>query len=201
MEIRELATIIFGAMFFNNIVLTRMLGICPLLGVTGKMDSAVSMGLAVMFVMTVTSFVTYPIYVYVLAPLGMTYMTTFIFILVIALLVQGVELLLIKIAPGLYNSLGIFLPLITTNCAVLGAAMLNISSGFMLPGAGTGLLKCVAQGFGGGVGFTLALVIMTGIRDRLELADVPENLRGIPIALITAGFLVLAFYGLSGVKI
>jgi len=199
-EIRVFVTILLSTILINNYVLTRFLGLCPFLGVSGKLDSAVGMGLAVMFVMTLTSFITYPIYAYVLAPYGIAYLTTLVFILVIAALVQFVEMAIRKITPVLYQPLGIFLPLITTNCAVLGAAVLNISPGFFELSA-MGLLASVVQGFGAGVGFTLALVIMAGIRERLELADIPENLKGAPIAFITAGLLALAFFGFSGMKI
>jgi Na+-translocating ferredoxin:NAD+ oxidoreductase subunit A len=137
----------------------------------------------------------------VLAPNGIAYLTTIVFMLVIASLVQFVEMAVGRLSPALRQSLGIFIPLITTNCAVLGAAVLNIRSGFMDPAAGLGLFKSVVQGFGGGLGFTLALVIMAGIRERLEIAEIPENLKGAPIALITAGLLALAFYGFSGMKI
>ncbi len=201
MEIKVFVTILLSTIFINNYVLARLLGLCPFLGVSRKLGSAVGMGLAVIFVMTLTSFITYPIYKYVLVPYGITYLTTIVFILVIAALVQLVEMVIEKTSPALYQALGIFLPLITTNCAVLGVAVLNLSSGFAEPNVSMGLLKSVTQGFGGGVGFTLALVIMAGIRERLELADIPENLKGVPITFITAGLLALAFYGFSGMKI
>lgn len=201
MGIKVFVTILLSTILINNFVLTRFLGLCPFLGVSRKLDSAVSMGLAVMFVMTLTSFITYPIYAYVLAPNGIAYLATLVFILVIACLVQFVDMAIRKISPALYQSPGIFLPLITTNCAVLGVALLNISPGFFELNAGTGLLASVVQGFGAGAGFTLVLVIMAGIQERLELADVPENLKGAPIAFITAGLLALAFFGFSGMKI
>jgi electron transport complex protein RnfA len=201
MEIRVLFTILLSTIFINNYVLSRFLGICPFLGVSKKLDSALGMGLAVIFVMTLTSFITHPIYRYVLVPYKITYLTTIVFILVIAALVQLVEMVIRKISPALYQALGIFLPLITTNCAVMGVAVLNVSSGFAGPDASMGLLKSVIQGFGGGVGFTLALLLMAGIRERLELADIPENLKGVPITFITAGLLALAFFGFSGMKI
>jgi len=201
MEIKVFVTILLSTIFINNYVLARLLGLCPFLGVSRKLGSAVGMGLAVIFVMTLTSFITYPIYKYVLVPYKTAYLTTIVFILVIAALVQLVEMVIEKTSPALYQALGIFLPLITTNCAVLGVAVLNISSGFAEPNVSLGLLKSVTQGFGGGVGFTLALVIMAGIRERLELADIPENLKGVPITFITAGLLALAFYGFSGMKI
>ncbi|MBN2158889.1 MAG: RnfABCDGE type electron transport complex subunit A [Spirochaetes bacterium] len=201
MEIKVFVTILLSTIFINNYVLSRMLGLCPFLGVSRKLDSAIGMGLAVIFVMSLTSFITYPIYKHVLVPNGIPYLVTIVFILVIAALVQLVEMVIKKISPALYHALGIFLPLITTNCAVLGVAVLNITSGFAEPGASMGLLKSVVQGFGGGIGFTLALIIMAGIRERLEIADIPENLRGVPITFITAGLLALAFFGFSGMKI
>ncbi len=201
MEIKVFVTILLSTIFINNYVLARILGLCPFLGVSKKLGSAVGMGMAVIFVMTLTSFITYPIYKYVLVPYRIEYLTTIVFILVIAALVQLVEMVIEKTSPSLHQALGIFLPLITTNCAVLGVAVLNISSGFAGPKVSMGLLKSVTQGFGGGVGFTLALVIMAGIRERLELADIPENLKGVPITFITAGLLALAFYGFSGMKI
>jgi Na+-translocating ferredoxin:NAD+ oxidoreductase subunit A len=201
MEIRIFVTILLSTIFINNYVLARILGLCPFLGVSKKLDSAIGMGLAVTFVMTLTSFITYPVYKYLLVPYGLKYLTTIVFILIIAALVQLVEMVIEKTSPALYQALGIFLPLITTNCAVLGVAVLNLSSGFAEAGTSMGLLKSVIQGFGGGVGFTLALVIMAGIRERLELADIPENLKGVPITFITAGLLALAFYGFSGMKL
>jgi electron transport complex protein RnfA len=201
MEIKVFVTILLSTIFINNYVLSRILGLCPFLGVSQKIDSAIGMGLAVIFVMTLTSFITYPIYKYVLVPFRIPYLTTIVFILVIAALVQLVEMIIKRVSPALYHALGIFLPLITTNCAVLGVAVLNISSGFAEPGVSMGLLKSVVQGFGGGIGFTLALIIMAGIRERLEIADIPENLKGVPITFITAGLLALAFFGFSGMKI
>jgi electron transport complex protein RnfA len=201
MEIKIFVTILLSTIFINNYVLSRILGLCPFLGVSKKLDSALGMGLAVIFVMTLTSFITYPIYKFLLVPYRITFLVTIVFILVIAALVQLVEMVIQKISPALYQSLGIFLPLITTNCAVLGVAVLNISSGFAGPNTDLGLLKSVVQGFGGGVGFLFALLIMAGIRERLDLADVPENLKGVPITFITAGLLALAFYGFSGMKI
>jgi electron transport complex protein RnfA len=201
MEIKVFLAILLSTILINNYVLSRILGICPFLGVSKKLDSALGMGLAVIFVMTLTSFITHPIYKYVLVGYRITYLTIIVFILVIAAVVQLVEMVIRKISPVLHQSLGIFLPLITTNCAVLGVVLLNISSGFAKPNVSMGLLKSVVQGFGGGAGFTLALLIMAGIRERLEIADVPENLKGVPITFITAGLLALAFYGFSGMKI
>ncbi|MBN2077683.1 MAG: electron transport complex subunit RsxA [Spirochaetes bacterium] len=201
MEVKVFVAILLSTILINNYVLSRILGICPFLGVSKKLDSAVGMGLAVIFVMTMTSFITYPVYKYILVPFKIQFLQTIVFILVIASLVQLVEMVIEKLSPSLYQSLGIFLPLITTNCAVLGVAVLNITAGFAGPGESMGLLKSVVQGIGAGTGFTLALVIMSGIRERLELADVPENLKGVPITFITAGLLAIAFYGFSGMRI
>ena len=199
MEIKILFSILIATIFINNYVLSQMLGLCPFIGVSKKIDSAIGMGLAVIFVMTLASFITYILYKYILLPYNITYLRTISFILVIASLVQLVEMAIEKLSPPLYQSLGIFLPLITTNCAVLGVAVLNINSGFVT--AELGLLKTVVQGVGAGLGFTLALVLMAGIRERLELAGVPKNLEGLPITFVTAGLLALAFLGFSGMKI
>ncbi|MCU0846677.1 MAG: RnfABCDGE type electron transport complex subunit A [Spirochaetes bacterium] len=199
MEIKVLFTILLTTILINNYVLSQILGLCPFLGVSKKLDSAIGMGLAVIFVMTLASFITFIIYKYVLIPFNIEYLRTITFILVIAALVQLVEMMIEKFSPALYNALGIFLPLITTNCAVLGVAVLNINSGFVT--ADLGILKSVVQGFGGGVGFTLALLLMAGIRERLELAPIHKNLIGLPITFITAGLMALAFLGFSGMKI
>lgn len=199
MEIKILFTILIYTIFINNYVLSQILGICPFLGVSKKLDSALGMGLAVIFVMGMASFITFIMYKYILLPYNITYLRTIAFILVIAGLVQFVEMLMEKVSPVLYHALGIFLPLITTNCAVLGVAVLNIESGFV--GSNMGLLYSVIQGIGGGIGFTLALLLMAGIRERLEVADMPENLRGLPITFVVAGLLALSFLGFSGMKI
>ena len=199
MEIKIIIGILIGTIFINNYVLSQILGICPFVGISKRLDSALGMGIAVTFVMTIASFMTFIFYKYILVPFDMMYLKTITFILIIASLVQFVEMIIEKVSPILYNSLGIFLPLITTNCAVLGVAVLNVNSGFIT--AEFGLVKSVVQGFGGGAGFTLALLIMAGIRERLELADIPENLKGLPITFITAGLLALAFLGFSGMKI
>jgi len=198
-EIKIIIGILIGTIFINNYVLSQILGICPFVGISKRLDSALGMGIAVTFVMTIASFMTFIFYKYILVPFDMMYLKTITFILIIASLVQFVEMIIEKVSPILYNSLGIFLPLITTNCAVLGVAVLNVNSGFIT--AEFGLVKSVVQGFGGGAGFTLALLIMAGIRERLELADIPENLKGLPITFITAGLLALAFLGFSGMKI
>lgn len=199
MEIKILFTILISTIFINNYVLSQVLGLCPFLGVSKKLDSALGMGLAVIFVMTLASFFTYIIYKFILVPYDITYLRTISFILIIAGLVQLLEMIMEKFSPGLYHALGIFLPLITTNCAVLGVAVLNIDQGFAT--AKFGLVKTLVQGFGGGVGFTLALLLMAGIRERLELADIPENLKGLPITFIVAGLMAMAFLGFSGMKI
>ena len=199
MEIKIIIGILIGTIFINNYVLSQILGLCPFLGVSKRLDSALGMGIAVTFVMTIASFMTFVFYKYVLLPFDLIYLRTISFILIIAVLVQFVEIIIERVSPVLYNSLGIFLPLITTNCAVLGVAVLNVNSGFIT--SDFGLIKSVVQGFGGGVGFTLAILIMSGIRERLELADIPENLKGLPITFITAGLLALAFLGFAGMQI
>ncbi|MBN1500861.1 MAG: electron transport complex subunit RsxA [Spirochaetes bacterium] len=199
MDLKIYFTILLSTIFINNYVLSRTLGICPFLGVSKRIDSAIGMGFAVIFVMTLASFFTYVIYKYVLIFFNITYLRTIVFILVIASIVQLVEMVINKTSPALYQALGIFLPLITTNCAVLGVAVLNIDSGFVT--AEFGLLKTLLQGFGGGVGFTLALILMAGIRERLEIAEIPENLKGMPISFILAGLLSLAFLGFAGMTI
>lgn len=196
MEIKVILSILAGTIFINNFVLFQMLGLCPFLGVTKKYESALGMGFAVTAVMTIASFITSVFYKYVLIPFDFTYFKTVSFLLIIALVVQFLEMLIEKAFPVLRQSLGIYVPLITTNCAVLGVAVLNINSGFVT--SQYGIILSGIQGFGGGAGFTLALLLMSGIRDRLELADVPGNLKGLPIAFITAGILALAFLGFSG---
>jgi electron transport complex protein RnfA len=199
MELKVFATILISTIFINNYVLSQILGLCPFCGVSKKIDSALGMGLAVIFVMGMASFITYLAYKYLLVPYDIVYLRTLTFILIIASLVQLVEMIIEKTSPPLYQALGIFLPLITTNCAILGVTVLNIESGFIT--ADFGLVKSVVQGIGGGIGFTLALLLMAGIRERLEAADVPENLKGLPITFIVAGLLALAFLGFSGMKI
>ncbi len=187
----KLVLLFIGAVFVNNFVLMRFLGLCPYLGVSKQTDSAVGMGMAVIFVMFLASVVTWLIYTFVLIPLELTWMRTIFFILVIASLVQTVEIIMQKSMPGLYKSLGIFLPLITTNCAVLGVTVLNIDSNF-------DFLQSVIHAVGAGVGFTLALVLMAGLRERMEVGNVPKALQGLPIAFITAGMMSIAFLGFSG---
>ena len=199
MEIKALFVILISTIFINNYVLSQILGLCPFLGVSRKLDSALGMGLAVVFVMVMASFFTFLIYKYVLVPYDIAYLRTIAFILVIAGLVQFVEMVIENVSPVLYHSLGIFLPLITTNCAVLGVAVLNTEAGFL--DGNLGLLKAVVQGLGAGLGFTLALLLMAGIRERLEIADIPENLKGLPITFIVAGLMAMAFLGFSGMKV
>ena len=187
-----LFAIIIGAIFVNNVVLSQFLGICPFLGVSSKVETSLGMGMAVTFVMALSSVVTWCLQTYILVPFGIAYMQTIAFILVIAALVQMVEIVLKKVSPALYQALGIFLPLITTNCAVLGVAIITIQKDFDLL---TGVVYSVATA----LGFALALVLFAGIRERLEVEDVPQALRGVPIALITAGLLAMAFMGFANV--
>lgn len=187
----EYFIIIIGAIFVNNIVLSQFLGICPFLGVSNRVSTAMGMGGAVTFVMAISSLVVYILQYYVLVPLGISYMQTIVFILVIAALVQMVEIILKKVSPALYQALGIFLPLITTNCAVLGVAIILVQKEF-------GMLESVVFAIANAIGFSLALVLFAGLRERLEMVDVPKAMKGIPIALITAGILAMAFMGFSG---
>lgn len=187
-------SIIVTAIFINNIVLSQFLGICPFLGVSKKTSSALGMGAAVTFVTTLATVVTWLLQKFVLDPLELSYLQTIAFILVIAFLVQMLEIIMKKITPALYNSLGVFLPLITTNCAVLGVAILVIQKGYTL-------MESVTYGFSTSLGFTLALWIFAGIREQLELTDLPKGMQGVPIALICAGLLAMAFMGFSGIKI
>lgn len=187
----EYILIIISAIFVNNVVLAQFLGICPFLGVSNRIPTSLGMGAAVIFVITIASIVVYLLQYYVLVPLGIEYMQTIVFILVIAALVQMVEIVLKKVSPALYQALGIFLPLITTNCAVLGVAILLVQKEY-------NLLESVVYAFSTAVGFALALVIFAGIRERLDLDDVPKAFRGTPIALITAGILAMAFMGFAG---
>ena len=188
----EYLLIFITAIFVNNIVFSQFLGICPFLGVSKKISTATGMGAAVTFVLTLSTIVTYFLQVYVLDPNGLGYLQTLVFILVIAALVQMVEIVLKKVSPPLYQALGIFLPLITTNCAVLGVAILVIQKEFSL-------LQSIAYAFSTAVGFAVALIVFAGIREQLELVNLPKGVRGISIVLITAGLISLAFMGFSGV--
>lgn len=187
----EYIIIIISAIFVNNIVFAQFLGICPFLGVSNKLSTSVGMGGAVVFVMTLATIVTYLIYQFVLIPMGLGFLQTISYILVIAALVQMVEIILKKVSPSMYQALGIFLPLITTNCAVLGVAILVIQKDL-------NLLESVVFAVATSIGFTLALVIFAGIREHMELMGVPKGMRGIPIALVVAGLLSLAFMGFAG---
>ena len=187
----EYILLIISTILVNNIVFAQTLGICPFLGVSSKISSSVGMGAAVVFVITIATLITFLINQYILVPLHLdAFLQTLVFILVIAALVQMVEIILKKVSPSLYSALGIFLPLITTNCAVLGVALLVIQKEY-------NLLESVVYGFGTAVGFGLALVIMAGIREQLELASVPKGMKGNPITLVTAGILALAFMGFA----
>lgn len=187
-----LFAIVIGAIFVNNVVLSQFLGICPFLGVSSKVDTSLGMGMAVTFVMALSSVVTWAIQNYILVPFGIEYMQTITFILVIAALVQMVEIVLKKISPALYQALGIFLPLITTNCAVLGVAIIAVQKDF-------DMLTSVIYSVSTALGFALALILFAGIRERLEVEDTPQAMRGVPIALITAGLLAMAFMGFANV--
>ena len=185
-------TMIFiSAILVNNIVLSQFLGICPFLGVSKKISTAVGMGLAVMFVMTISSVATYLIYYRLLVPYHLEFMNTVVFILVIAALVQMVEIIIKKVSPALYQALGIYLPLITTNCAVLGVAITNVQKEY-------GILTGIVNGFATALGFTIAIVILAGLREKMEYNEVPESFKGMPMVLLTAGLMAIAFCGFSG---
>lgn len=190
----EYLLIFISAIFVNNIILSQFLGICPFLGVSRKIDTALGMGAAVAFVLTLSTVVTWLVQVYVLNPWGLQYLQTLAFIMVIATLVQMVEIILKKVSPPLYQALGIFLPLITTNCAVLGVAILVIQKDF-------GLLSSIVFAFSTALGFALALTVFAGIREQLSLVQVPRGMQGMAIVLVTAGLLSLAFMGFSGVDL
>ena len=190
---RELLMIAVGTAFINNVVLSQFLGLCAFLGVSKKKDTAAGMGGAVIFVITISSFVTALIYKFLLLPLNVTYLQTIVFILVIAALVQFVEMFLKKSSPSLYNALGVYLPLITTNCAVLGVALINVQKSY-------GIVESVVNGLATAVGFTIAIVLMAGIREKTEYNDVPESFKGSPIVLLTACLMAIAFFGFSSLK-
>jgi len=187
-----LILLLVSSAIVNNVVLSQFLGLCPFLGVSKRVETAAGMGGAVIFVITIASFVSSVIYKFILEPTGFEYMQTIVFILVIAALVQFVEMFLKKSVPSLYESLGVYLPLITTNCAVLGTAINNVTKEY-------DILKSVINGFGVAVGFTIAIVIMAGIREKIEYNDIPETFKGSAIVLITAGLMAMAFLGFSGV--
>ena len=188
----EYILIFISAIFVNNIILSQFLGICPFLGVSQKIDTSLGMSAAVAFVMTLATIVTYLIQKFVLDAFGLQYLQTIVFILVIAALVQMVEIILKKVSPALYQTLGIFLPLITTNCAVLGVAILVIQKDFSL-------LQSVVYAFSTAIGFGLALTVFAGLREQMSLVNIPKGMQGVAIVLVTAGLLSLAFMGFSGV--
>ncbi len=187
----NLIIIAIGSALVSNVVLSQFLGLCPFLGVSKKTNTAAGMGAAVIFVITLASLVAAVIYKFVLDPLGLDYLKTIVFILVIAALVQFVEMFLKKFMPSLYEALGVYLPLITTNCAVLGVALNNVQDGY-------NILESVVNGFATAVGFTIAIVILAGIREKIEYNDIPAPFKGMPIVLVTAGLMAIAFCGFSG---
>lgn len=189
---KELMLLIISAAIVKNVVLSQFLGLCPFLGVSKKVETAGGMGAAVIFVITIASLVTSLIYKFILAPLDLTYLQTIVFILVIAALVQFVEMFLKKSMPALYESLGVYLPLITTNCAVLGVALNSVQYGY-------NILQSVVYGLGISIGFTIAIVILAGIREKMEYNDIPESWQGMPIVMVTAGLMSIAFFGFSGI--
>ena len=189
---KELLIIAIGSALVNNVVLSQFLGICPFLGVSKKIETAAGMGGAVIFVITIASFITSLIYRFILMPTGFEYLQTIVFILVIAALVQFVEMFLKKTMSPLYNALGVYLPLITTNCAVLGVALTNVQKEYTI-------LKGVVNGFATALGFTIAIVIMAGVREKIEYNDISESFQGTPIVLLTAALMSIAFFGFSGI--
>lgn len=189
---KELLMIAIGSAMVNNVVLSQFLGLCPFLGVSKKMDTAAGMGGAVVFVLTLSSFCTSLIYKFILVKAGMEYLKTIVFILVIAALVQLVEMFLKKMIPSLYRALGVYLPLITTNCAVLGVAIINVQENYSV-------LEGTVNGFATAVGFTVAIVLMAGLREKMEYNDVPKSFQGMPIVLLTAMLMSIAFCGFSGI--
>ena len=189
--IKDLLVILIASSLVNNVVLSQFLGLCPFLGVSKKTNTATGMGVAVSFVITLASAVAGAIYQFILVPFDITYLQTIVFILVIAALVQFVEMFLKKFIPGLYQSLGVYLPLITTNCAVLGVALTNVQKNY-------GILTGIVNGFATAVGFTISIVILAGIREKMAHNDIPESFQGMPIVLVTAGLMAIAFCGFSG---
>ena len=188
---KELLIIIIGSALVNNVVLSQFLGLCPFFGVSKKIDTAAGMGGAIVFVITLSSFVTSLIYQFILVPTGLDDLQTIVFILVIAALVQFVEMFLKKTMPSLYQSLGVYLPLITTNCAVLGVALINVQESY-------NVLQGTVNGFATAIGFTLAIVLMASLREKIQYNDIPKSFQGFPIVLITAGLMAIAFFGFSG---
>ena len=189
--IKDLLVILISSSLISNVVLSQFLGLCPFLGVSKKTDTAAGMGMALIFVITISSLVAGLIYQYILVPLHIEYLQTIVFILVIAALVQFVEMFLKKFIPSLYQALGIYLPLITTNCAVLGVALTNVTKQY-------GILNSVVNGFATAVGFIISIIILAGLREKMEYNDVPESFKGMLIVLVTAGLMAIAFCGFSG---
>ena len=194
--IKSLVAIFLAAILTENYILNKFLGICPFLGVSKKLDTATGMSIAVTFVMVISTAVTWPIYTYVLEPHGLAYLQTIVFILIIAALVQFIEIALKKYMPTLYNALGVYLPLITTNCAVLGVTMLVIEKGQSDPSFG--YIQSLVNAFGSGIGFLVAMVIFAGIRERIEHNDIPKSLQGLPITLVAASLTAVSFLGFQG---
>lgn len=197
MAVGELFVIIISSMLVSNVVLSQFLGICPFLGVSKKVETAVGMGAAVIFVITIASAITYPIYYFILEPTGLAYLETIAFILIIAALVQFIEMVLKKFMPALHASLGVYLPLITTNCAVLGVALNNVTD-YAGESFGIGFLYSVVRGLFTALGFLVAITIMASIRERNEHNDVPKSFQGTPIVLVTASLMAIAFCGFAG---
>jgi Na+-translocating ferredoxin:NAD+ oxidoreductase subunit A len=193
MDIASMITMVISAIFINNFILARFLGFCPFFGVSKKTNDTIGMGLAVIFVMVLASFATWLVYTYMLVPLKLEFLRTITFILVIAALVQFVELFLKKSVPALYKSLGIYLPLITTNCAILGVTVLNIDQKY-------NLVETIVNALASGIGFLLIMLLMSTTRERLEFSDIPKSFRGMPIAFIIASLFALAFLGFQGLK-
>lgn len=189
--VKELLILLIGSSLVSNVVLSQFLGLCPFLGVSKNTKTAAGMGVAVIFVITLASVVAGAIYTYILTPLDVTYLQTIVFILVIAALVQFVEMVLKKFVPSLYQALGVYLPLITTNCAVLGVALTNVQKSY-------GILYGTVNGFATAVGFTISIVVLAGLREKMEYNDIPESFKGMPIVLLTAGLMAIAFCGFSG---
>lgn len=197
MDLKVLVGIFLAAILTENYILNKFLGICPFLGVSKKLDTAVGMSCAVTVVMVIATAVTWPVYTYALVPLGLDYLQTIVFILIIAALVQLLETALRKYMPPLYNALGIYLPLITTNCAVLGVTMLVLEKGAADPSFG--FVASLVNAFGAGIGFLVAMVLFAGVRERLELCDIPKFLQGLPITLIAASLVAVSFLGFNGI--
>lgn len=186
----NLLVIFISGALINNVILSQFLGICSFLGISNKIKSAIGMGLAVIFVITTSSVVCYLLYHYIIEPLDLAYLNTIVFIAVIACLVQLVEMVIKKFSPALYNALGVYLPLITTNCAVLGVALLNVEDGY-------DLAESIVNGFSSALGYTIAIILMAGIRERMEHNDIPETFKGFPITLVTSTLMAMAFYGFT----